>query len=294
MKKILCIVLLMAGVGVGRAPAQTTLQVVSQNIEKTIPWKPGMELIVNGEKADVTVVPTDSAIIRVSAELSAKHPGLDTAQADANTWQLVVSTVGNKIYIRTYIGVPAGKRAPVSNMRAQILISAPRQCPVHLSNRFGRAKLEHLEAPVSLSGYFCRFELHALSGGLHIESEHGTVEGRDLKGGVEIKGKRTDVTLQETAGDCNIQAEYGTVQLHTDQQTGNVRISGQKTNITLTPLEAGTHHIRLKTSYGNLDVSDKFDKSGSTSKELHASYQAKPGSPTIDVETSFGHIKVEK
>ncbi len=294
MKKILFIALLIAGYGANRAPAQTTLQVVSQNIEKTALWKPGMELIVNGEKADVTVVPTDSAIIRVSAELSAKHPSLDTAQADANTWQLVVSTAGNKIYVRTYIGVPAGKRAPVSNMRAHILISVPRQCPVHLSNRFGRAKLEHLEAPVSLNGYFCRFDLYALSGGLRIESEHGPVEGRDLQGAVDIKGKRADITLQETAGDCTIQTEYGTVHILTDQQTGNVRIAGQKTNITVSSQDTGTHHYRLKTSYGNLDVPDKFDKSGSAGKELHASYQANPGSPTIDVETSFGHIKVKK
>lgn len=294
MKKTLLIVLLVAGCGMGRATAQTTLQVVSQNIERTVPWKPGMELVVNGEKADVTVVPTDSAFILVSAELSAKHPSLDTAQADVNSWQLVISTVGNKIHVRTYVGVPAGKRAPVSNMRAHILISAPKQCPVNLSNRFGRAKLEHLEAPVSLSGYFCRFDLYALSGGLRIESEHGPVEGRDLKGSVDIKGKRADITLRETAGDCVIQTEYGTVHLSTDQQTGNVRISGQKTNITLSSQDAGTHHYRLKTSYGNMDVPDKFDKSDSTGKELHASYQAKPGSPTIDVETSFGHIKVEK
>lgn len=292
MKQTWLISLLLAGCSLGRAPAQTTLQVVSQNIEKTVPWKPGMELVVNGEKADVTVVPTDSAVIRVSAELSAKHPSLDTAQRDVNTWQFVVSTVGNKIYLRTYVGVPAGKRAPVSNMRAHILISAPKQCPVNLSNKFGRAKLEHLDAPVALSGYFCRFDLYALGGALHIESEHGSVEGRDLKGPVDIKGKRADVTLQQTAGDCAIQTEYGTVHFSTDQQTGNVRIAGQMTNITVTSRDADTHHYRLKTRYGNLEVPDRFDKSGSTDKELHASYQAKPDSPTIEVETSFGRIKI--
>lgn len=294
MKKTIIIVLLIAGCGAGRALAQTTLQVVSQNIEKTLPWKPGMELFVNGEKADVTVVSTDSEVIRVSAELSAKHPSLDTAQADVKAWQFVVSAAGNKIHVGAYIGVPAGKRAPVSNMRAHILISAPKQCPVNLSNKFGRAKLENLEAPVSLSGYFCRFDLYALSGGLRVESEHGPVEGRDLKGPVDIKGKRADVTLREITGDCAIQTEYGSVHLSTDQQTGNVRISGQKTNVALNGLGAGTHHYRLKTRYGDMDVPDKFDKSGSTDKEQHASYPAKPGSPTVEVETSFGHIKVEK
>ncbi|HLP92995.1 MAG TPA: hypothetical protein VK168_03120 [Saprospiraceae bacterium] len=38
----------------------------------------------------------------------------------------------------------------------------------------------------------------------------------------------------------------------------------------------------------------KFDQSGSTGKERTAIYQVKPESPSIEVETSFGHIKVEK
>ncbi|HLP92993.1 MAG TPA: DUF4097 family beta strand repeat-containing protein [Saprospiraceae bacterium] len=294
MKKILLIVLLLAGCGVGRLLAQVTLQVVSKNLEKTVPWKPGMDLIVNGEKADVTVVPTDSAAISISAELSAKHPSLDTAQADVNTWQLVVNTVGKKIYIRAYVGVQAGKRAPVSNMRAQIKIMAPRQCAVNLSNRFGKARLEHLDGPVALNGYFCRFDLFALNGELKVESEHGSVDGKELKGPVDIKGKRADVTLQQTAGNCSLQTEYGSVHFYTDTQSGNVRITAQMTDITLSGLEANSHNYRLKTRFGNLEVPDKFDKSGSTDKERTAVYQVKPDSPSIEVETSFGHIKVEK
>jgi hypothetical protein len=294
MKKILLIVLLLAGCGVSRLLAQVTLQVVSKNVEKTVPWKPGMELIVNGEKADVTVVPTDSAAISVSAELSAKHPSLDTAQTDLNTWQLVVNTVGKRIYIRTYVGVQAGKRAPVSNMRAQIKIKVPRPCAVNLSNRFGKARLEHLDGPVALSGYFCRFDLFALNGELQVESEHGSVEGKELNGTVDIKGKRADVTLQHTAGNCSLQTEYGSIHFFTDQQSGNLRIAAQMTDITLSGLEANSHNYRLKTRYGNLDVPDKFDKSGSTDKERTAIYQVKPDSLSIEVETSFGHIKVEK
>ena len=294
MKKILLIILLMAGWGLGLALAQTTLQVVSKNIEKTVPWKPGMELIVNGEKADVTVTPSDSSQVSVQAELSAKHPSLDTAQADVDTWQCIISTVGKKIYLRTYIGVKAGKRAPVSNMKARILIRTPRSCPVNLSNRFGRAKLEHLDGTVVLSGYFCRFDLQSLGGELHIDSEHGSVEGRDLKGAVGIKGKRADVTLQNTTGDCDIQAEYGMVQISTDQQTGNVHIAGQMTDVTLHTPDSITHNYRLKTRYGSIQAPDKFDKSGSSDKEHNATYTTQNHKATIDVETSFGAIKIQQ
>ena len=293
MKKTLLIVL-MAGFGVGCALAQTTLQVVSKNFEKTVPWKPGMELIVNGEKADITVIPTDSSFISISAELSAKHPNIDTAQTDVNIWQFIVSTVGKKIYLRTYVGVPVGKRAPVSNMKAQILIKVPKECPVNLSNRFGRARLEQLNGAVVLSGYFCRFDLQELAGELRIESEHGSVEARDLKGLLDFKGKRAELTLHSTSGDCTIEAEYGTVQLSTDQQTGNVQIAGQMTDVTLNSTDSLTHNYRLKTRYGDMQVPDRFDKSGSTDNERKATFQTKNERPTINVETSFGHIKIKQ
>ena len=294
MKKILLIVFLMTGCGAGCALAQTTLQVVSKNIEKSVPWKPGMELIVNGEKADITVVPTDSAYISISAELSAKHPNLDTAQTDVNTWQFIVTTVGKKIYLRAYVGVLAGKRVPASNMKAQILIKVPKNCPVNLSNRFGRARLEQLNGAVVLSGYFCRFDLQELAGELHIESEHGSVEGRDLKGLVDIRGKRAELILQRTSGDCAIQSEYGTVQFSTDQQTGNVRIAGQMTDVTLHAPDSITHNYHLKTHYGDLQVPDRFDVSGSSDSERNATFKTKNDRPTIDIETSFGHIKIKQ
>lgn len=293
MKKIWLIVLLLAGWGSGIAYTQTTLQVVSKNIEKAVSWKPGMELIVNGEKADVVVMPTDSAHISVSAELSAKHPSLDTAQSDVGAWQFLVSIVGKKIYIRSYVGVVAGKRPPVSNMKARILIAAPRICPVNLSNKFGKAQLERLDGPVVLSGSFCRFELLALTGELHIDSQFGAIEGRDLKGKIGIKGKRADVSLQKTTGDCVIEAEYGTVRFASDQETGNVRIAAQMADVTVNTSDATTHNFRLKAKYGQVQAPEQFDKSGSTDKETNATFSTKTKRPTIDVETSFGKIKVE-
>lgn len=294
MKKILITILFLAGWGTGQVFAQTTLQVVSRNIEKTVPWKPGMELVVNGEKADITVIPTDSARIGITAEMSAKHPSLDTARTDVETWQFLVSTIGKKIYLRAYVGVTAGKRPPVSNMKVRITISTPKACGINLSNRFGKVKLENLDGPLVLNGYFCRFDLQTLTGELHIESEHGPVEGQNLKGLVDIIGKRADVTLQKTTGDCTIKTEYGSVRFDADHQTGNVRIAGQMTEVTINSPEDSTHNYQLKNRYGTLQVPDKFDKRGSTDKENNATLHLKNDNRTIDVETTFGFIKIEQ
>lgn len=294
MKKIWIALLLTVGWELSQITAQTTLQVVSKNIEKTVTWKPGMELVINGEKADITVVPTDSARIGISAEMSAKHPSLDTARSDVETWQFLVSTSGKKIYLRAYVGVTAGRRAPVSNMKVRITISAPKACAIDLSNKFGRANLENLDGPMSLKGYFCRFDLQTLSGEIHIDTEHGAVDGSILTGPLVISGKRADVTLQKTTGDCTIKTEYGSVRLDTDQQTGNVRIAGQMTEVTIVSPNDSTHNYLLRTRYGTLYVPDKFSKSIVAENENSASFRAKNEGPTIEVETTFSYIKIEQ
>ncbi len=278
----------------GAVAAQTALQVVSRNIQQSTAWKPGMELIVNGEKAEVTVVPTDSTRVFVTAELSARHPNADTAQADAAKWQFTVQTVGKKIYIRSYVGVAVGQPVPVSGMKARIAIRAPRNCSLNLYNKFGRAQLQHLDGHVVLSGEFCRFQLSELSGELHIDSQYGTIEGQNLHGKIDIRTRRADIALESTSADCAIRSEYGSIRMAASPETGNVRIEADKTDVTIRTADALTHNYRLQSKYGQVFAPPFFDTTGATPSEGRAVFSDVNARALIDVQTSFGVIRIEK
>ena len=275
----------------GWLKAQTTLQVVTLTQQKTASWKPGYVVEINGEKAEVVVEPATGNTITVRAELSAKHPNLDLAKADVKAWKLVVSTVGKKIYIRVYIGLPAGKPLPESNLKAKITVQIPAQCPVKLYNKFGQATLDRLQGPVALSGEFCAFTLTNLSGKIDVDSRYGNVDGHHLDGPVHIQSKRADVSLADIGGDCRVTSEYGAVRVNTGAKTGNLTVDATKSDIVLDVPAQPWHSFDLKAGYGQVLVPKNLPFTIENAQA--ATWQQGQNRPQVRVSTSFGKITVQ-
>jgi hypothetical protein len=273
--------------------AQTTLQVVTKTVQKTVGWKPGYELEINGEKAEVEVTPGSGNNIVVRAELSARHPMLDTAKIDVEGWKFVVSTIGKKVYVRAYVGLPSGKRLPTSNLKAKIVIQAPPSCPVNLANKFGKAHLERLDAPIVLSGEFCSFTLLQLKGSVRVDSRYGNIEGTAIQGKVDVQSKRADVALSQIHADCAVRSEYGKVWVQPDAQTGNVWIQGTKSDVTVDLPQPPQHNVFLTAEYGNVSVPAAFQQSKSGENTNRAVLNQQGTRPVLTVETNFGSITVQ-
>lgn len=275
----------------GWAEAQTTLQVVTQTVQKTVAWKPGYEVEINGEKAEVQVEPAAGNTVSVRAELSAKHPVLDSAKADVNAWKFVVSTVGKKIYIRAYIGIAPGQALPVSNLKAKITVSLPKQCPVNLRNKFGQARLDGLQGPVALSGEFCNFTLTNLSGKVQVDSRYGDVSGQNLGGTVQVDARRADVSLSNLRSDCSVNSEYGAVRVDAGPETGNLTVKANKSDVRVNVPAQPRHNFHLDAQYGQLELAKNLPFKPESASAAH--WQQGRDRPAINVSAAFGKIIVE-
>jgi Putative adhesin len=278
----------------GGLAAQTTLQVATRNIRKTVSWKPGYELIINGEKAEVQISPVDTNAVIITAELSAKHPSLDTASIDLDSWQFLVSTSGKKIYIRAYIGLVNGKNLPLSNMKVKITVLAPKNCPVNLSNKYGKARIEQLDGPVALTGEFCQFQLVNLRGDLDIKSQYGSINGNKLEGKIAVESKRADIHLDSFSADCTIRSEYGQIELGVTPGSGNLTVNGTKSDITLEMNPVTSHNFSLHSAYGTVVAPAGFNTSTSSPDNPRATLQNTTGAPAINLETTFGKIFIKQ
>ena len=287
--------LLLALALAGHVGAQTTtLQVVTKTIEKTARWKPGYALEINGEKAEVEVAPgSNDAQITVRAELTAKHPSLDTAQLDVEAWKFVLSTVGKKIYVRAYIGLKNGQSLPSSNLKAKIIVQAPATCPVSLANKLGKVRLENLRGPVALTGEFCHFQLSNLGGDVWLDSRYGSVEGRGLAGKISLKTTRADVTLSDLRSDCAVQSQYGTITLEANPGTGNLAVQGEKSEVRLRLPDNAGHNVHLRSAYGDIAAPSQFVSFAPAENVRQANLQSGDGRPFVSIETTFGNITVE-
>ena len=294
MKKLLSLLVLLAFAG-GMA-AQSTLQVVTKTVQKTLAWKAGYSIEIICEKADVEVeaIEAGNNNVTVKAELTARHPQLDSAKYDLAAWQFVTSTVGRKIYIRAYIGLPSGKSLPNSNLKAKITVRVPTQCPVTLSNKFGKARLEHLTGAIRLSGEFCAFTLLDLKGGVRVESQYGDVDGRQLSGQVDLQMKRAAVAISDLRGNCSVHSEFGAVSVEAGAQTGNLYIKSNKGDVTVETGGSRLHNFMLQATYGELKtpLNPHFERSENGNLK-QATLQQGTSRPQVSVVTTFGKITVQ-
>ena len=277
------------------AIAQTTLQVVTKNIRKSIAWKPGISLEINCEKADIIVetAPPDQQSVQVNAELSARHPLLDSARHDLEAWKFAVSTIGKKIYIRAYVGLPSGAALPASNLKAKLKISVPTNCPTTLSNKFGSARIEKITAPIALSGEFCSFSLVQLGGKVQVDSRYGNVDGQQLSGPVNVESNRAEVSLSGLTGDCSVRSKYGNVHLEAASQTGNITVEASEADVTVAMPPPLRHNFDLKANYGQVSIPLGLRlEAGASSTGQQASLRLGSNYPSIVVETTLGNITV--
>lgn len=293
MKHFLFLLGLLTGL-TGALHAQTTLQVATKNIRKTVAWKPGFEVWINCEKAEVEVVPSGENTIHIAAELSARHPSLDSANIDLKAWQFVVNTVGKKIYVRAYIGLKPGDPAPHASLKAVLKLRVPGNCPVDVSNKFGKAHLEKLNGAIGLHGEFCSFDLVQLGGKIDLESRFGNVYGRQLSGPVQMQVKRGDIALSGLRNSCRLKSEYGQVDLETTDQTGDVSVVSTKSDIHLRAAGPLRHSYHLQNTYGvvSTDPDMPFQYSNPDKNTRQALFKNIQSNKSIRVEAQFGRIQL--
>jgi hypothetical protein len=273
--------------------AQTTLQVVTKTVQKTMPWKQGYGVEIVGEKSEIEVVAVTGGEgdVSIRAELTARHPRLDTARLDLETWKFVASQVGKTIYIRTYIGVQSGKPLPTSNLKAKLVVRVPPTCAVTLTNKYGKAQIIQIHGALRLNGEFCTFDLQEIKGPVQVNSQYGNIQARNMSGKVNVQSKRADIYLSGIGADCSIQSEYGSVSVETNSSSANITVDAGKGDVTVEAPEPYQQNFDLNAEHGSVELplSLHLDPASVLDKQ---SFRRKAGKnqPKIKVDTNFGKI----
>jgi len=279
----------------GTLPAQTTLQVVKRTVEKTFAYKDGYELNIEGEKAQILVESWNRNDIRVHAELIAKHPDKQTARADLEMMVFSSDQHGDMIYFRNYVSVPAGKKAPESDLSAVYTITLPKDCPLYLKNNFGLTKVNNLTNALKIQSEYSKVLLDNLSGRINVDTYFGDIEGRNIDGQVRIDSRRSNITLYNIMGAWDINAQYGVLKLFTDpmQNLASLDITAEKADVYFFDPNPSIYGYNLTAHYGNITapVDLKFNYIENTQEVKKAIFTSKLGGKgNIFIKISFGDI----
>ena len=280
----------------GDLAAQTTLQVVTKTIEKTLPYKNGNEVNIEGEKAEIKVETWSKNEVKVLAEITSKHPDRKTAEADLNLMVYSSEQHGNNIYFRNYVSVGKNGKKPESDLKVIYTITLPADCPMYLKNSYGLTQVSNLSRALQIHSEFSKIDLENLRGQIAINTRFGDIEGRQIDGNVTINSRRSDIELHDIKGTWNINSQYGVLKFFTNPSPEllSLNIDAEKSDVYFFDPKPGYYGYTLTAHYGTISVPQdlKFNYLENTNQLKKAIFSSKIGSSNISIKISFGDIVI--
>lgn len=270
---------------------QTLLQVVTKQIEKTIPYEEGYEVNVEGEKAEIVIKTWDKNEVYLKLDLIAKHPEKQVAKKDLKLMKHVADRIGNKIYLRNYLAIGDDVPKPKSNLKARYIITIPAECPVNLNNYFGQADIQDVRKELNVNSEFCKLLLNNIEGMVQINTNFGDIDANRMNGTMEIVANRSNMILRQLVGDFDIKAKYGFIQIDTEIDNVNLNIDANKSDVQFVrPLKG--FNFTLTAEHGGMVLPEQmlFKFLENNQEVQKAIYKSDKARGKVNIKTYFGKI----
>jgi hypothetical protein len=273
--------------------AQTTLQVATKSIVRTLPYKPGYELSIDGEKADVIIQAGANSVVKVMVEITSKNPNLAEAQKDLEQVQFYAEVVGKQVILRNFTKPFNNGQKPKSNLAVAYRIYVPSECAVDLKNKFGKASISNLFNLFQSKTEFCNVTLQNIKGKINIDSKFGDITGKQLTGDVRIKAHRSNVSLSQLKGNYNINIDHGNANIVADIAQINLNLYGENANVIFAPY-GRSYNYDLSAKGGEIslpqNLSFSINDNGSNGKSAY--FKPQNTQQVITIKVNMGSVKV--
>lgn len=284
------------GTGVRAQTENALREVVTKTIEDTYKYTPGMELAVEGEKAEIFVETWDKQKIQVKVVMTARHPQLEWAEKDLENLEYISEVAGQKIFLRNR-RKDVNYRAK-SELTIHYYITLPEECPVYLKSHFGGATISNLRNQLRINGEFSTINIDNVHGLLDIRTRFGDITGERIDGNVVINSRRSDINLFDVGGTFTINATYGELRLSPNLRMRDLQINADKSDVYLfEPIGGEGMAYELSLNNGEVKLPDgrriiELERTKEVRRFAIRPDQERSG--TITATVSFGDLYLAK
>lgn len=273
--------------------AQTTLKVVSKSVDKDFVFNAGKHVVVEGEKAEIKVETWDKNIVHVELKLVAKNPDKAIAESELKYFNHSFSEERGEIKLRNFF---SASDKPGSELKAEYLIKVPHDCPVRMSNYFGKTDVKDLTSSLDIDSKFGPVNMNNITGKIDVKSRFGDVLGELLNGMVSIETHRSNITLKQLEGSYNIKSKYGIVKIFSDNELLDLNIEAEKSDVYFFNPNPTAFGYELFAHFGDITVPEelKVNFVENSDTQRHAQYSPGPKFPGVFVKITYGDIIVRK
>ncbi len=271
------------------------LQSITKTVEKTFPFKSGFEVNIEGEKAEVDIRTWEKDVVTVQLELVAKHPEVKVAVEDLEKMEFSLDQIGKQIVLKNNIQEDQ-KETVTSSVKAIYKVFLPADCPVVLSNYFGKAHIQDLTNSIVLKSEFTSINMTNVTGAIGVNTRFGDIIGESLEGEVDIDAHRSDITLSRLGGKFNIDAKYSSIKIYADQSYIDLNINAEKSDVQFYDSSLSAYNYALQTQNGKITVPSimDFDFEEENSQVKRASFRPSEemSGVRVAINVSFGEIRI--
>jgi len=274
------------------ASAQTTLQVASKTIEKTIGLPAIQVLHIHAEKGDVEIVTWEKPEISVTLQLSARHTIRTTAAGDLSKVRYVAERSGKDYFLRNYISLAEGESKPVSNIKARYVISIPSSVSVDLTNTFGTIKMKGLTKKLRLKADFCTTTIADIKGTIDLQTTFGELDGTSLAGVTSFSGDHTNLRLDQISGTLKVDASYGNVEILPTNGLSSLAVHSKKTEVTLSAKNWRLFNYTVNGAYTSMKLPNGFKWKRNTA-DFKDAFFFNNQLASVQINTEFGKLTIK-
>ena len=210
-----------------------TLQVATKTIEKS--FDKIEEVRIQAERADIEVVTWNRPEIKLTVELTAKHPDRNTATNDLKTVQFTASQTNNILYINNYVLITKDITKPQSNLKAHYILQLPATVSLFIIDSFGKIMIRGLTKSTTLKTQFCNVDISDSRGKINTEIHFGELRLTNIDANTNLVTDHTDAWLKQIAGFCKIRAKNGIIEIDTDKSEIDFDIKTDKAEVRYSP-----------------------------------------------------------
>ena len=273
--------------------AQTIkLQVVTRTIEKQFEWQKGEPVILEGEKANISIQNWSGSSVKVILKQIAKAPSRAVAEKELNYQKYILETRRTGIRIKNYFVIPKQVKATESILKSEYEVWLPKNCPISINNSYGNITMKSASGMFNINNKYGNIVLEQVSGNLNIESYFGDLAVKGFDGKMWANCNHTLINLIKASGELRLKTTLGDVLIGKASQYKKLEIEASKADVTLEQTNWPNADIQLETKYGDIIVplsKEKYFTDLTESKKALVR-QDKSAVSKIRISATFGKI----
>jgi hypothetical protein len=270
--------------------AQNKVHVVTKTITRSFDADYNSVLDINGEKANIRILPSANKQIKIKVMLVSKNSRLDFAEEDIKYCDFKINKFVNRIEIANFFTDKPGFKPINSNLGARYEIEVPENTTLNICNVYGDIDIRNLNAIISINSSYGQLFVENISGQTKIISYYCDVTGDVLNSNMNITAQQAEILLKGVNNDCSVSNKYGTIDLVL-AETKFTNLNGNMTKINLYVENFENHSILIEDFNGEIKVPGTYSKylsmKDNTNKFIYSN-----GKSVIKAKTSYNTVNL--